>query len=806
MSDTLIITTVGTSLLTAKPFPTILKKSVVEQARKCVEDNRNNKDYPGWVDKKAFAKALSKEGGGELQNAEPFYGAFIPMKAAEMIQNRGEKNKSDELPAELSSLYLLLNPREKDSYSVPKPTDGTKHRVVLLTSDTPEGVFCGRCIADYINENDALKSDLEVQDDDIIIIKGLVGEEATSFQTQGLNSLVEAVVPLVTDKRYERIVLNLTGGYKGSIPYLTLLGVIYPNVDIVYLYEQSKAVVAFPKLPVDFDIIEWNNHRGVIRAINQLPNKEQLLKILPPDLEHLFREMPQLGEAIQKRVDEKEKGLSAYGSGYILTGLIKDPNLKQTVEKWIDGSRHIWYGDLIAETVDHARGHAQRLQEMAYQILKPILQHDSEFLSDDEIALLIYTLWIHDIGHSGRKVKLCDGNGKEFKPEVLIDIGPFPSLVRELHHYTAYLMLTTDGEWQRYFKPDVFGNDENRAKNLAKSVAVCYLYHRGKMNILDKKDTTKGEEFFETAVNVREFFSYPLITFVENHPELQNNHNWELIVAIQRLVDGCDVQKERTFGGELEKRKQDSNEQEIKLEKERLGRLITAIRKELNDDDNETYKQFLTAQKSWLEDLEKCYKEYKQAKEENNATNLQKKAKELNDLQKQFERKGIVNGNENSSLYALLREVWKKRQSGNEASIDILFEEYLSCLDKIVWKHTPPPHFAKHRSLDGVFFEAVKDEHLGQNGTYTFWINLVESKELDVIEEQINEVCLDIKEEYTKGGVEKVFNGNKIKMVGIKLHEKDGSVRIAEMEKINKADKDGKKVVKIGWQNESATS
>ena len=97
-------------------------------------------------------------------------------------------------------------------------------RVVLLFSDTPEGAFCARGNAIYINEHIAQCESVNGTNKDVRKIRGLKIDTAKDFILMGLNNLRAIVVDLFKNKRdKDEIYFNFTGGYKGEIPLLIIL-------------------------------------------------------------------------------------------------------------------------------------------------------------------------------------------------------------------------------------------------------------------------------------------------------------------------------------------------------------------------------------------------------------------------------------------------------------------------------------------------------------------------------------------------------------------------------------------------------
>jgi len=53
-------------------------------------------------------------------------------------------------------------------------------------------------------------------------------------------------------------VINPTGGFKGVVPYLTLIGMIEPDIEMSYIYERSAELITLGRIPLqfDFDVLE----------------------------------------------------------------------------------------------------------------------------------------------------------------------------------------------------------------------------------------------------------------------------------------------------------------------------------------------------------------------------------------------------------------------------------------------------------------------------------------------------------------------------------------------------------------------
>ncbi len=121
---------------------------------------------------------------------------------------------------------------------------GPADEVLLLASDTDDGRACAESLRGLIFENLDVRARIEA-------ITGLqVGHEAR-FREEGLRNLVRKARAAARDARArgQTPVFNVTGGYKGVVPYLTLLG-MFEGAEILYVYQEIDALIRLPALPV----------------------------------------------------------------------------------------------------------------------------------------------------------------------------------------------------------------------------------------------------------------------------------------------------------------------------------------------------------------------------------------------------------------------------------------------------------------------------------------------------------------------------------------------------------------------------
>jgi putative CRISPR-associated protein (TIGR02619 family) len=113
------------------------------------------------------------------------------------------------------------------------------------------------------------------------IIQGMNINSGNDFENKALNNLY-TYFQNVTDKikkinedgnnynPYSDIMINITGGYKAIIPYMTLLGQLY-NIPVYYIYEKSEELLEVPQLPVQFDQLIAEKYYPILSE-NFIPN------------------------------------------------------------------------------------------------------------------------------------------------------------------------------------------------------------------------------------------------------------------------------------------------------------------------------------------------------------------------------------------------------------------------------------------------------------------------------------------------------------------------------------------------------
>jgi len=747
--DRLIIVPVGTSLLSKIPA-SLMKDQINFQKLQdcCKEEGVKQKFLPSsGVDFQTLLENnnLKTFVVTYLKEVNPEY--FLELRAKGEIKHPAQ----DMLSAELASLGML--------YMVEKENGSKQSRdkILLIASDSDAGVFCACMVRQVLLSNSFFQT--RVSFVEILRVEGLSMGEDQDTKTQlqpspreGISKLASELIEIMQREK-NLILINITGGYKSPLPYLVLLGLCTAQAEIFYLYELSPKIIWMPKLPISFDLLTWRDLRGYLLSI---PHMEEVpigwLEEAIGEFRNLFEiageqvyPQPQMaklrlnpvGKAFVRYYRQKKAGdITQFGRGYLLTDHIQNEKKRLALRQCIDRWQYISIGDQIPETVEHSRGHSQRLLEIAAQMLFPVLHGEpgkESFLGknleerDNNLIALLSGIWLHDIGHSWGYVHQAkdgkyylDANSKSFLTK------NFYQLTRDLHHFLSAEMIhrekdelfksLKDEKWQK--DPDVFDDE------MVQAIEDICLYHRQTM-----------------PVNEGEAGTYPLVGKISLPlVKITNTRvNVPLITAILRIIDEGEEQEERA-----------------------IGDAYLMVRKSQYHRDSDLLKEKISALSKILEpEMEKI-------------TNT-----ELNSLKKLFD---LINQNDPEALFPKIAEksgdlskYKKNAEQLKEAtcsfleslesgaftpSISVILRDWLEALDNFAFIQRQPSHFQQHRGLSAVFYLPILNEKSG----YRYQVRIVVKggKEEEQKEWKANamKVLENIKDEYKQ--LKPILNGYKI--------------------------------------------
>lgn len=172
-------------------------------------------------------------------------------------------NGNDQASAEIASLLKIA-----DTYK------DEELEVYLIATDT----VLSRLAAELVQEWFKGKITVHFNPKEHVI-SGLSVEQAGAFIEQGVQGLVQTILD-IRGEEGESMLLNISGGYKGLIPVMTIVGQLY-DMNLCYTYEDSEELIEIPRMPLSFDweIIEQFS-TPLLRPQKMKPEEGEALKIL----------------------------------------------------------------------------------------------------------------------------------------------------------------------------------------------------------------------------------------------------------------------------------------------------------------------------------------------------------------------------------------------------------------------------------------------------------------------------------------------------------------------------------------------
>src|SRR5262249_7005150 len=139
----------------------------------------------------------------------------------------------------------FLTHASAETHALVRAKVGERDEVVLLSSETDDGEICAEHLATLAERELGCRTK-------VVQIKGLQVRDGKRFRSLGIRSLFEAMDRYTRDRARDEIHLNVTGGFKGTVPYLVLYG-MFNGIPVSYVYEFSNTLITLPPFAIEFD-------------------------------------------------------------------------------------------------------------------------------------------------------------------------------------------------------------------------------------------------------------------------------------------------------------------------------------------------------------------------------------------------------------------------------------------------------------------------------------------------------------------------------------------------------------------------
>ncbi len=398
-----------------------------------------------------------------------------------------------------------------------KSLDARSCRFHLIATDTRECLFCASILGHEVLGKEKVR---------FHVPPGLGSADDDKFATKGLPSLlscVAGILDMVEEMGNEAIIIP-TGGYKVMIPYLTMASVLYKH-PAFYTYEGNREVMELPAPPLGINISEFRCARVLL---------ENIVDLGMNDAAPYYMALP---EGYRKLLYLNERGrfeYTAFGRRLkkIYTGQTTPSPLmlrasrnsmipylgdyRNTFQNLARMGETVWLGDKAPEMADHARHHHTNLFAYAELLLLPLFRDTPDFLSREELFLLLGMIYLHDCGHS-----LCN---LPLPPDTI----PLLSTeIRNFHNLLGYCRLNAPA-----FKNTLERQGLHLPSATLRNIATLSLYHRKKMPILNGSATMPDGHRFEPLSKQ---------SLVQDGTE-NTGDRLALLISLFRIIDGMDKQ------------------------------------------------------------------------------------------------------------------------------------------------------------------------------------------------------------------------------------------------------------------------
>lgn len=225
-------------------------------------------------------------------------------------------------------------------------SSGESYEVYLLTTDTAFSNLSAEILKECIPE---IFKNIKVND--IIPVKGLQIYDYEKFSKVGLYNLFNEINKIIKDKGNENAILNVSGGYKAVIPYLTIYGQLY-DIPVKYIYEDSSELITISKLPIQFDWRFAEKYFSYLDNPSNISNKDYIRELETYHLIHYVKinrryERTIIGNMIRdyifNNLPESKKVMGYFMEYKLLDYYINNPygsytKVKHSVrENWLKG-------------------------------------------------------------------------------------------------------------------------------------------------------------------------------------------------------------------------------------------------------------------------------------------------------------------------------------------------------------------------------------------------------------------------------------------------------------------------------------
>ncbi|PMP91036.1 MAG: hypothetical protein C0170_05425 [Hydrogenobaculum sp.] len=218
--------------------------SIFENYLKIDKSNTNFKNaYFFFKDNKKTASDLDRESVRKRDIEKVFNESYF--------ENGGEN-----VCAEIKSL-LAIKKELREGFDI-----------YLISSDTAMGRLAAEIIKNAIRNYYPEFSDCELE---IFKVSNLQVWDRKKFD-DGMTELINTIYN-IANSDWDNVVINISGGYKATIPYITMLGQIN-RCPIYYIFEDTDSLIKIPYIPIDLNWKIFEENFSFLKELEKEDIKE----------------------------------------------------------------------------------------------------------------------------------------------------------------------------------------------------------------------------------------------------------------------------------------------------------------------------------------------------------------------------------------------------------------------------------------------------------------------------------------------------------------------------------------------------
>uniref|UniRef100_A0A7V4WM13 CRISPR system ring nuclease SSO1393-like domain-containing protein n=1 Tax=Candidatus Caldatribacterium saccharofermentans TaxID=1454753 RepID=A0A7V4WM13_9BACT len=160
--------------------------------------------------------------------------------------------------------------------------------VYLLCSDTILGRLAGEILWEKLKEAKPLKS---ITPRLPVIVKDLQVADRRRF-IMGVRNLIREIYR-IGEGYWGNVVINITGGFKSTIPYLSMLGQVN-RCPVYYVFEDAETLIRIPSCPLSVDWEVFEKHEEFFFRLEREGLMEVRKGEVNPDIASLLEEVDNL--------------------------------------------------------------------------------------------------------------------------------------------------------------------------------------------------------------------------------------------------------------------------------------------------------------------------------------------------------------------------------------------------------------------------------------------------------------------------------------------------------------------------------